>query len=195
MLRPSQIQDFYQRMGVGMDTTLQQIKSAYRKLARQYHPDKNKGSLEASLDFVAVNEAYGILSDSEKRQRYDASAKAHIEISKKPKSKKESAVETLANLCIYIDRQIPLSEFIPIYESFNRINMAVKRIKEQDINSKLAERLIHDIDYLKQMGDKYETDFKTLKRLSRLFVEAEKAARRYNINLRDLVSLVSETQY
>ena len=53
------------------DATLDEIKKAYRKLAMQYHPDQNPGNKEAEEKFKEAAEAYAILSDSEKRQRYD----------------------------------------------------------------------------------------------------------------------------
>jgi molecular chaperone DnaJ len=67
----NQKRDYYEVLGVGRDATEQEIKSAYRKLAIKYHPDKNPGSKEAEEKFKEAAEAYSVLSDSEKRARYD----------------------------------------------------------------------------------------------------------------------------
>ena len=63
--------DYYEVLGVARDASNPEIKKAYRKLAIQYHPDKNPGDQEAERKFKEAAEAYAILSDGEKRQRYD----------------------------------------------------------------------------------------------------------------------------
>ncbi|MCK9275650.1 MAG: DnaJ domain-containing protein [Syntrophales bacterium] len=63
--------DYYQILEVSENATDEQIKLAYRKLALQYHPDRNNGSQAASDKMKAINEAYAVLSDAEKRQNYD----------------------------------------------------------------------------------------------------------------------------
>ena len=63
--------DFYEILGVSKDADGDSIKKAYRKMAMQYHPDKNPGDKEAEAKFREAAEAYGILSDSEKRAKYD----------------------------------------------------------------------------------------------------------------------------
>ncbi len=63
--------DFYDVLGVGKDANPDQLKSAYRKLAVKYHPDKNPGDKTAEEKFKEASEAYGILSDQEKKQNYD----------------------------------------------------------------------------------------------------------------------------
>lgn len=66
-----QKRDYYEVLGVGKDASEREIKSAYRKLAVRYHPDKNEGNKEAEEKFKEAAEAYSVLSDSEKRARYD----------------------------------------------------------------------------------------------------------------------------
>ncbi len=63
--------DYYELLGVARDADGGTIKAAYRKLALKYHPDRNPGDPEAEDTFKKVNEAYAVLSDPEKRQRYD----------------------------------------------------------------------------------------------------------------------------
>ncbi len=63
--------DYYEILQVGRDATGAEIKKAYRKLALKYHPDKNPGNKEAEEMFKRINEAYGVLSDEEKRSIYD----------------------------------------------------------------------------------------------------------------------------
>src|SRR3989440_8533261 len=64
-------QDYYATLGVKRDASDQEIKSAHRKLARQYHPDRNPGDKQAESRFKEVQEAYDVLSDKAKRAQYD----------------------------------------------------------------------------------------------------------------------------
>jgi molecular chaperone DnaJ len=64
--------DFYAVLGVPVDATQDAIKKAYRKLARQHHPDANAGNVASEKRFKEIGEAYGVLSDPEQRQQYDA---------------------------------------------------------------------------------------------------------------------------
>jgi molecular chaperone DnaJ len=64
--------DFYKILGVAKDASDADIKKAYRKLARQYHPDTNSGDTAAEKKFKDISEAYSVLSDPDERQQYDA---------------------------------------------------------------------------------------------------------------------------
>ncbi len=63
--------DYYQVLGVDRNASEKDIKRAYRRLARQFHPDVNPGDKQAEEKFKGINEAYEVLSDSEKRAKYD----------------------------------------------------------------------------------------------------------------------------
>ncbi|MEX1020948.1 MAG: DnaJ C-terminal domain-containing protein [Litorilinea sp.] len=63
--------DYYETLGVAKNADDKEIKRAFRKLAQQYHPDKNPGNAEAERRFKEINEAYTVLSDGEKRKKYD----------------------------------------------------------------------------------------------------------------------------
>jgi curved DNA-binding protein len=63
--------DYYAVLGVGRGATEKEIKQAFRRLARRYHPDVNPGKKEAEARFKEINEAYEVLSDPEKRRKYD----------------------------------------------------------------------------------------------------------------------------
>jgi molecular chaperone DnaJ len=67
----SEKRDYYEVLGINRGAGQNEIKRAYRRLARQYHPDVNRGDKEAEEHFKEVNEAYEVLSDTEKRSRYD----------------------------------------------------------------------------------------------------------------------------
>ena len=63
--------DYYQTLGLSRTASAEEIKAAFRKLAMQYHPDRNPGDKQAEERFKEINEAYQVLSDPQKRARYD----------------------------------------------------------------------------------------------------------------------------
>ena len=67
----SEKRDFYEVLGVDKKATADEIKKAYRKKAIQYHPDRNPGDKEAEEKFKEAAEAYDVLSNPDKRARYD----------------------------------------------------------------------------------------------------------------------------
>ncbi len=72
-------QDFYSTLGVARDATADDLKKAYRKLAMQYHPDRNPGDATAEAKFKEINEAYDVLKDDQKRGAYDRYGHAAFE--------------------------------------------------------------------------------------------------------------------
>lgn len=71
--------DYYEVLGVSKTATQDELKKAYRKLARKYHPDLNKDNAEAAEKFKECNEAYSVLSDEQKRAQYDQFGHAAFE--------------------------------------------------------------------------------------------------------------------
>ena len=72
-------QDYYETLGLSKGASADDIKKAYRSLAKKYHPDMNPGNKEAEQKFKEINEAYGVLSDADKKSKYDAYGHAAFE--------------------------------------------------------------------------------------------------------------------
>jgi DnaJ-class molecular chaperone len=76
------VSDYYKILGVTKDSNQIQIRKAFRKLALQYHPDKNKNSEESKQKFMEIVKAYEILSDEKSRERYDSNTMNNKNIQK-----------------------------------------------------------------------------------------------------------------
>ena len=72
-------QDYYETLGINKGASQDEIKKAYRQMAKKYHPDMNPGNQEAEKKFKEVNEAYAVLSDEEKKAKYDQFGHAAFE--------------------------------------------------------------------------------------------------------------------
>jgi molecular chaperone DnaJ len=89
--------DYYYILGVSPEATTEEIKKAYRKLAMQFHPDKNKGDATAEEKFKEINEANQILSDVSKRKAYDRSKVPHRDVYGETVPGMDDILETLRN--------------------------------------------------------------------------------------------------
>jgi len=74
-----QKRDYYEVLGLSKGCSEEELKKAYRKLAKQYHPDVNPGNAEAEAKFKEINEAYEVLSDKDKRAKYDQFGHAGVD--------------------------------------------------------------------------------------------------------------------
>jgi molecular chaperone DnaJ len=90
--------DCYEILGVTREADAEELKRAYRKLAMQYHPDRNSGDAEAAEKFKEASEAYDILSNPDKRQRYDRYGHAGLEGVGMPDFSTPAAVDLVSDL-------------------------------------------------------------------------------------------------
>ena len=78
-----QKRDYYEVLGIRKGATDKEIKSAYRKMANKYHPDKNQGDKSAEEAFKEANEAYDVLSDKTKRDKKDVVSNSSVHSSRR----------------------------------------------------------------------------------------------------------------
>ncbi len=135
--------DYYQILGVSRDASDEEIRRAYRKLARQYHPDVRPGEKEAEQKFKEINEAYEVLSDPEKRRRYDqlgANWQHGAEFTPPPGWDVHVEYGDLGDLFAGLgDRQGPFSDFFELLFGSPRRTRPGRRfaLRGQDIEAEL----------------------------------------------------------
>ena len=107
--------DYYKVLGISNKASEKEIKSAYRKLARKYHPDLNPDNPEAERQFKQVNEAHEVLSDPEKRKKYDQYGKDWQHAEEFEKARK--AQQRAGDYGQYTYSSGPESDFSDFFES------------------------------------------------------------------------------
>lgn len=97
--------DYYKMMGVSKNATKKEIKSAYRKLARKYHPDLNPDNKEAEIKFKEINEANEVLGDPENRKKYDKYGKDWEQGEKYEKAQQQQQSQQRSDQHIFTEQE------------------------------------------------------------------------------------------
>jgi curved DNA-binding protein len=132
--------DYYKILGVEKSATLKEIKSAYRKFARKYHPDLNPNDKDAKIKFQEINEAHEVLSDPEKRKKYDQFGKEwkHAdEYSKEAHSSHQSS-NYRSRQYTYDNKENEFSDFFEsLFGEFSGGKRKQARYRGEDYNAEL----------------------------------------------------------
>ncbi len=112
--------DYYKILGVPRDADEEQIKRAYRKKAKQYHPDLNPGNAEAEAKFKDIVEAYEVLGNAEKRREYDARQERTAGFGKKTAQKKPEEKSRAAAPRMNFNKKNPL-DVTDMFEAFMKM--------------------------------------------------------------------------
>src|SRR5215469_3805182 len=108
----------YEVLGVKTDASADEIRKSYRKLAKQFHPDLNPGKPEAEERFKAVSAAYDLLSDSEKRARYDRGEIDESGAERRPRSYYRSYAEGAAGHKYQPEGEMDLGDLEDLFAAF-----------------------------------------------------------------------------
>ena len=119
------VNDYYRVLGITPDAAEKEIKAAYRRLAKKYHPDTHPGDAECETRFREINEAYGILGDPEKRTKYDEAA-AGAKASGMPQSDRKGGRER------DIGQEVNFEEIHRSFESFFGFRPDTKEITNEE---------------------------------------------------------------
>lgn len=133
--------DYYQVLGIGKTATEDEIKKAYRKLARKYHPDLNPNDKEANKKFQQINEANEVLSDPEKRKKYDQYGKDWQHADQFERARQQGSHQTFTGSQAFGDH-FDDERFSDFFESlFGRSSQRTQgqqvRFRGQDIEAEL----------------------------------------------------------
>ncbi|WP_297880841.1 DnaJ domain-containing protein, partial [uncultured Campylobacter sp.] len=147
-------EDYYEILGVSEDSKIDEIKSKYRKLAFKYHPDRNPDNENASEKFRKISEAYEILSDNEKREKYDKKRKeSNLKADKKENRNFNEYKNTFGNFSFMPNdiRNMFNSRFN--VENIDKIDLDPNfKIADEDTLSLMREDILSRI-----MEEEYET--------------------------------------
>jgi curved DNA-binding protein CbpA len=113
------MKNHYETLGIKADATQEEIKRSYRKLAFKFHPDKNNGNMSANDRFTAVQEAYQVLSNSQKRKIFDKLYSIYLYESNEPSTlEEENALikpDYTSSIIILATVLILIASFLAIY--------------------------------------------------------------------------------
>lgn len=197
-----QLNDYYGILGLPRTATQVEVKKRYRRLARRTHPDVNHGSKTAEERFKLVNEAYGVLSNPEKRSMYDKSLQvAEQKSTPKIDPKKKKDLETIAlTLTAVAKSPVPYDDFFEAYEIWQRLDSAQRRfeyygkatshtVAEIDEIQRLKKRVPRELERLVGLAERNYVTPKVLIGLLNAYRTADQIAQRYGINLREKVRI------
>jgi curved DNA-binding protein len=130
--------DYYKILGIPKNASKEEIKKAYRKLARKYHPDVNPGDKEAEKKFKEINEANEVLSNPENRAKYDEYGKdwKHAEAFEKSKQQQRSSREKQRNYGSFSEDDFS-DFFSSMFGGSARGNRSGMQFRGQDLNAEL----------------------------------------------------------
>lgn len=122
------LKNYYEILGVNKNATQEEIKQAYRKLSKKYHPDVNKGNDQAEKIFIQIQDAYKVLKDPEARKAYDERLESPHNYHTHQKEKKQTST---------VQRNFDIHDFEKNFEQFFGFN---PKTKEMSSNNKTAKK-------------------------------------------------------
>lgn len=144
-MRPTDAQDLYHRLGVNRDVTPDQVRKAYKAMALRWHPDRNPENARAHLEFIAVSEAYEVLSDSQKRTAYDRTSVVHSHRRQQTAARQTTAEAEARSYRFYED--IFINDFKDL--KYNVQENIIKKIINNEIKPSLEKEIINILDIKK----------------------------------------------